>query len=56
VVQKDTDRCAGVDHELLLGFVILQEDHTSAKSVQFPAAWPFPVHRQPGLHFLALSP
>jgi hypothetical protein len=56
-VWKDAESRAGVHQELLFAFVILQKNHAAAESVQFPAAWPFPVHRQPGLHFLlALSP
>ncbi len=44
---------ACVDHELLLGVVILLADHAAAKSDQFLEVWPFPVHAQLGLHFLA---
>ncbi len=44
------------DHKLLLGTRRHQEYHAAAESVQFPASWPFPIHAQSGLHFLALLP
>jgi hypothetical protein len=51
-VRKDAD----VHQEPLFASSSCKKNHAAAESIQFPAAWPFPVHRQPGLYFLALSP